>query len=55
MCSLMDQVRFVEDSLIKIWSDMVYLNRPYHFKFFKGCLPQILCGPFMNTLSNMMF
>ena len=30
----MDQVKFVEDSLYKIWSD--------HFKFFKGCLPQIL-------------
>ena len=30
----MDQVKFVEDSLYKIWSDL--------FKFFKGCLPQIL-------------
>ena len=24
----------------------------YHFKFFKGCLPQILLGPFLNTLSH---
>ena len=24
---------------------------PYHFKFFKGCRPQILPGPFLNTLS----
>ena len=24
--------------------------RPYHLKFFKGCLPQILPGPFLNTL-----
>ena len=24
---------------------MVWLNRPYLFKFFKGCLPQILLGP----------
>ena len=32
---------------------MVYLSRPYHFKFFKGCLPQILLGPFLNTLSHM--
>ena len=31
----MDQVKFVEDSLFKIWSDMVCLSRPYHFKFFK--------------------
>ena len=23
------------------------LGRPYHFKFFKGCLPQILLGPFL--------
>ena len=29
------------------------LSRPYHFKFFKGCLPQILLGPFLNTLSHM--
>ena len=27
------------------------LRRPYPFKFFKGCLPQILLGPFLNTLS----
>ena len=26
------------------------MNRPYHFKFFKGCLPQISLGPFLNTL-----
>ena len=31
---------------------MVCLSRPYHFKFFKDCLPQILLGPFLNTLSN---
>ena len=24
------------------------LGRPYHFKFFKGYLPQILLGPFLN-------
>ena len=39
----MDQVKFVEDSR--------YLGRPYHFKFFKGSLPQIFLGPFLNTLS----
>ena len=32
---------------------MGYLSRPYRFKFFKGCLPQILLGPFLNTLSHM--
>ena len=31
---------------------MVFLSRPYHFKFFKGCLPQILLGLFMNTLTQ---
>ena len=28
---------------------MVCLSRPYHFEFFKSCLPQILLGPFQNT------
>ena len=32
---------------------MVCLNRPYPFKFFKGCLRQILLGPFLNTLLQM--
>ena len=30
------------------------LSRPYHFRFFKGCLPQILLGPSLDTLSQMM-
>ena len=46
----MDQVKFVEDSLWKIWRDIVCLSRPYPFKFFKGCLSQILLGPFLNIL-----
>ena len=28
------------------------LSRPYHFKSFKGCLLQILLGPFWNTLTH---
>ena len=24
-------------------------SRPYPFKFFKGCVLQILLGPFLNT------
>ena len=51
--SRMDQVKFVEDSLRKILSDVVCLGRPYHFRFFKGCLPKILLGPFLNTWSHM--
>ena len=28
------------------------LSRPQSFKFFKGCLPQILLGSFLNILSR---
>ena len=28
------------------------LSRPYPFTFFKGSLPQILLGPFLNTFSH---
>ena len=48
----MDYVKFVEDSLWKIWSIMVCLGSPYQFKFFKGCLPQILLDSFLNTLTH---
>ena len=41
----MDRVTFVEDSL--------YHFRPYHFKFSKRCLPQILLGPDLNTLTHL--
>ena len=34
------------------WPHMLCLSRPYHFKVFKGCLPQILLGPFLNTLTH---
>ena len=36
----MNQVKFVADSFQKIWRE-----------FFKGCLPQTLLAPFLNTLS----
>ena len=29
------------------------LSKPYHFKCFKGYLPQILFGTFLNTLSQL--
>ena len=32
---------------------MVCLGRPYYFNFFIGCLPQILLGSFLNTLTQM--
>ena len=34
---------------------MVCLSRQYHLKFFKGCLPQNLIGPFFNSLHNFDF
>ena len=33
-------------------SPPVSLSRPYLFKFFKGCLPQILLGPLLDTSSH---
>ena len=46
----MDQVKFVEKPLknLKRYS---LLNRPYHFKFFKNCIPQTLLDSFLNKLS----
>ena len=34
-----------------VWSA---LSRPYTFTCFKGCLPHILLGSFLNILSHMM-
>ena len=31
---------------------MVCLSRSCHFKIFKGCLPQIILGPFSYALSH---
>ena len=36
----------------KNWSDMACLGRPYHFKIFKGYLPQILLDPFVTISST---
>ena len=30
--------------------EVIWSGWPYYFKCFKGCLPQILFGPFLNTL-----
>ena len=51
--SRMDQVKLLEESLLKNWRDMVCLSRPYPFKYFKSCHPQILFKPFLNTLSHL--
>ena len=34
---------------------MACLSKPYHINFFKGCLSQILLGPFLNALTQMWF
>ena len=34
---------------------MVCLGRPHHFRFFKGSHPQILIGPFLNTLTHILW
>ena len=34
---------------------MVCLGRPHHFRFFKGSPPQILIGPFLNTLTHILW
>ena len=35
-----------------MWSDMVCLSIPYHFRFFKGCLAQILLGLFLEKMEK---
>ena len=57
--------KIMEEETRVVASELVYLQisrsillylclgRPYHFKFFKGSLPQILLGPFLNTQTQM--
>ena len=40
------------DSLLYSNFKRTCLSRPYLSYFFKGCLPQILLGPFLNILSH---
>ena len=48
--SKMEQQNLWKTTFEGVWSS---LGRPYPFKFFKGCLLQILLGPFLNTLAQM--
>ena len=43
----------VNDTSIQEWTSEICGRRLYHFKFFKGCFPQVLLSPFLNTLSQM--
>ena len=38
---------------LKILSDMICLSRLHHFRFFRGCLPQIFLGSLWNILSQL--
>ena len=55
---------FPEESSQSFTWDKVFKNGPSkicgkqrlkYMKFLKGCLPQILLGPFLNTLSHLCF
>ena len=53
-----DLVTFTEEILnaeLLFLCSVVCLSKPYHFKIFEGCLPQILLGPFLNTLCHLKF
>ena len=44
-------LRYSRMDQVNLWKRVFKkLGRPYHFKFLKGCLPQILLGPLLNTL-----
>ena len=53
--SRMDQVKFVKDSLSKIWRGKICIKQTIFLQIFKGCLPQILFGPFLNTLTQIQY
>ena len=44
---------YKRDRVFKNGPNKNALGRPYPFKFFKGYVPQILLGPFLNTLPQM--
>ena len=47
------QSKFCVRQSLKNFKDIVNLRRLYPFKFFKGCLPQNLHSPLLNTLPYM--
>ena len=51
----MDRLKLTEEAFKKfeeVWSAK---SRPHPFKYFKGCLPQILLDSFLHTLSDKWF
>ena len=51
--SKMDQLKVVQYSLLNIRSDCGLSKQIIWPKFFKGCIPQILIDPSINTLPHM--
>ena len=50
--SRVDQVKFVEDSIWKIWRDMIFLSRPYPFKFLKAAFHKFCLSALEYFLAN---
>ena len=54
-------LQIIWDKVFKNGSGKIFERQPlknlkvYSFKFFKSCLPQILFGPFLNTLSQIIY
>ena len=53
LCPIYCAMWWVINSIKHSRMNQVKFFRPYHFIFLKGCLPQILLGPFLNTLTHM--
>ena len=49
----MKHIKVVALKTVRISNMFGSLFGPYPFKFFNGCLPQILLGSILNTLSHL--
>ena len=45
-------IKNIWDKVFKTGPSKINLSRPLPFNFFKGCLPQVLLGPLLNTFSH---
>ena len=43
---------FQKFEVIRSADQLKFLSRPYHFRFCKACLRQILLGPFLNSFPH---
>ena len=51
--STMDQVNLWKKAFKKFEGVLYVIGRPHPFKILKGCLPYIILGTFLNTLTQM--